>query len=195
MIDHPYNDLSTIIIDNSPVEFAIISPDSWNRGVIVKSENAGLDLIGAFSIRAKDSIKLVEKLRKNRNKVQYNRVKSSYSGGISFLDERKGEFWFVWKGFASEEELQIIQNELENRLPDILLALEHREKKHIEWSISSIATLCAALTSMKKEKIKRTKIMIVATIVYAVVIAFLFADGTPSFFNKEAQSIQMPKSN
>lgn len=178
--DHRNNKISTIIIENSPIEFAIIAPNSWNRGVIVKSHNAGLDLIGSPSIRASKSIRLIEKLKKNRNQMQYNRVNSDFFNEIA-LDDRKSDFWFVWKGFASKEELQIIQDEFNNRMSDILSALNNHDIKDIEWSISPIVTLCETTISLKKEKLKRTKIIIIATVIYAIIIGVvLLADKLPT---------------
>lgn len=141
------------VVANSPVEFAIIGPVGRKRGVLLKSENAGLDLLGSQSFITSDREKSIRTLFPMS--PDYHRVSAEHKVQIDEEDPRLGEFWFLWKGIASEENEKVVQDEFTRRLADIIDS--KRLAVHVEWAVAPLVTICESYTKYYTERRNRRR--------------------------------------
>jgi hypothetical protein len=145
-----------IIIKNSPIEFIIIGPDRGHDRLLIRSENAGLDLIGLV-IQSNDD--------DDNNYYNYSTNKLLFIDFIDFFlpkkqklnivstipmpdinpvaDSRKSKLSFAWKGLTSRNSRDYIRKILNLSLPDLYKAIELRDQNEIELRIASTIFVCA----------------------------------------------------
>ncbi len=191
------NDYAAINISNSPLEFVLTGPVGKHSAVLVKSNDAGLDLIGAAEI-SKEAFKLFEKKRPRRSNIVYSIMNSRDdfksilqrvdTDGLSNLpdnnDQRISNYVMVWKGYADDEELSTIEKELNLRSSELHDAIKRKSESEIEWLVSPVILICnkanEAIISRKnasKRAFYFMMIVYVALAISAVVLQVMRSSG------------------
>lgn len=140
------------IIDNSSVEFALIGPKGKHRGVLVRSSDVGLDLIGFAELSSKESRREWGKfsvLNWFSLGSRYYHTKSHYFSNIDEdqYDNRSSDYDLIWRGFASSGDVKRISDEISRRAADLHGAIKNREIDEIEWQIAPLIALCQRATT------------------------------------------------
>lgn len=146
-----------LTLKNSPVEFVLAGPSGKHRGVLVRSDNADLSLVGAAA-SASESLHL-------ESRPEISRVLLDRQPGIlavqspplqniepSNLDFRQADYSFVWRGFATEKETRRIAKELAHRAADLRDALQEQSGIEVEWHLAPIIALCDSATSAHRRQ-------------------------------------------
>lgn len=177
--------IKTILVENSPIEFVLIGPNPVAKGVIAKSKNASIDLIGASASSnfydeiyiERSTLSLVSRLFLIENTYG---VRSSMLKNITPRSKRsrRSEYEFFWRGFAQDRELEKIKIELRESATDIFLSLKEKNSSAFDWHISRIVKLC--YDANRKSKMRRAYSIftagIVAILYIVIVITYFFRD-------------------
>ena len=129
-----------IVVKNSPVEFVFTGPFAGADQVLVKSENASLDLVGAASFG---------KYRQRESsitwwlKIFYPDVRKinvtdghPFEDIVRIADARISDYFFAWSGQNTRRTCEIIDNVMSVRIHDIVMAVREGNEARIEWSLS-----------------------------------------------------------
>lgn len=137
----PYESISLI----SPIEFALVGPAGGRDRVLVRSENAGLDLIGLaaqdWSSKERSPPDLLTVFFGESR--QLNKIHSFRLPDVSpHSDPRKSGFSFAWRGFASSGGIDRVEEVLNLQLPDLHRAITDRDFQEIQWAMAPIIYSC-----------------------------------------------------
>ena len=171
MEDAPYK--STTLM-NSPIEFVLIGPLRGRDRVLLRSDGAGLDLIG-FGTSGHRSDELqsptgVFSIVFDRTKRWLNIVESGAVHDIDRVtDDRKSHLRFVWVGACSESRRKTIEHELSRCGLDLSKAIREGDLTGIEMSVAPLV-LHASLAHLRG----RARIHRMWTIVTIYVLLFAF---------------------
>jgi hypothetical protein len=168
---------NTIVID-SPIEFALIGPSKGRDKLLIKSRNAGMDLVGLARVAMDTDDKEPESesilnLLFNINSVKFVRS-IPVSDARPEFDSRKSEYIFAWKGFASSNGVNRVRKALNLNAQELRAAIASSDSEHAEWSIASLIYLCAAANDYRlrfRRVIVASLISYVALILLGLVIA------------------------
>lgn len=160
-----------VIIDRSPIEFVLVGPKGRDHGILARSKEARIDLIG-FAASERDDLELGSvstfaaidvvdmftgslKLltfatgsSQNSDRPERRRSMSAVNSAAvqsdqPEADERKQRYRFCWVGECTTEERQTIKNTFDRQLPDIRKALQRFDSETCEWALSSIILECS----------------------------------------------------
>lgn len=169
----------SIVIDNSPIEFVITGPKGKRDGILVKSKNAQLDLIGfAGNAHMKMDHKCLEisnslwKAPRTLNSAESFRLDHRNDD----WDIRKSGYHFFWSGLCSQPEREKIRDIFNRYVADMQSGIEEHDVDLIEWSLSPIVAKCF-FTHINNEKRSRIKNIVSAIAVSAslfLLIRFYF---------------------
>ena len=166
-----------IVVPNSPIEFAISGPAGGRDRILVKSENAGLDLIGlaaqpgSESHRKSSSDLLSAVLGKTR---QLNFVTSFPLDDIDRdSDSRSSKFGFAWQGYASQLGMEKVQKTLNLQLPEMHRAIRNKDLQEIEWALAPLIYRC---TEANERRLRSRRMLLVFFGLYlvAALMSFLY---------------------
>jgi hypothetical protein len=165
-----------VIVKNSPVEFVIIGPKGEHRGIIVRSEHAGADIVGAaaYSEFSKFDVFKMNKVFPFyifKGKDEYNFARSYTLSNLD-SDDRLSDYFFVWKGKATKKDIHYIEKEFSRRASDIRYAVKDNDTSRIEWNVGPIVYLCEQ-ASMSYEKKRKLNIYLLFGILILYIAAFL----------------------
>jgi len=171
------------IIVDSPVEFIILGPIYGRLQVMIKSKNAGIDLIG-FSQREQVGVKTG-----TFSELQPQVVKSDLFPqarirnylGIEDFDFRKSNYQFIWRGIKGNKFDNKISDQFNYILPDLLEGFEKNDLTIIEWSVAPIISLCVESIALQKKN-KRTFNAVI--ILYSLIILIAVIAGIISKLGK-----------
>lgn len=166
-----------IVIKNSPIDFVVIGPDRGQDRLLIRSENAGLDLIG-LAIQSNDDDNYHKYYSTNKSllinfflpfkKSNLNIVSTITMPDINpAADSRKSKLSFAWKGLTSQNGRNDIRKVLNLSLPDLYKAIELGDQNEIELRIASTIFVC----TQEIEKILwNKKITWFTTLIYIVFV-------------------------
>ncbi|NQY21463.1 MAG: hypothetical protein HRT40_09165 [Campylobacteraceae bacterium] len=171
-----FNDNKNFIIDNSPVKFAIVGATSYNREVIIRSSNAGLDLIGSPLINKKNKINIFDSALLFNSfiskELSYNIIKTKNKHLFKY-ESRETEHWFIWQGYATKEEIKEIEDEFEKRIYDIKKGSKNSYGS-LEWNLAPVITMCHNATNNRINSLKRLKFLLIgSSFIYISIIVYL----------------------
>jgi hypothetical protein len=137
----------------SPIEFAVAGPLGGQDRIVIRSERAGLDLIGLAAQGVEHPNMLWKQdLRTSSdflslmfgNTPPLNLVTSVplYDLKPEF-DNRKSSFIFVWKGYASADSIRRVEETLNLQIVDLHRAIGEGDKGEIEWALGPLIYRCA----------------------------------------------------
>jgi hypothetical protein len=158
----------------SPIEFALIGPQKSRDRVLVRSSNAGIDLIGLAG--ENDPFEdhspvwptgLFNLLWNNR---QLNIVKSVPASDVGYeADTRQSKFRFVWTGLASVSHKKAIERALNLQLADLHRALKDENVEDIELALAPVIYSCARAN----ERLLRARgLFLLVLVLYGVLLTF-----------------------
>jgi hypothetical protein len=137
-----------LIVRNSPIEFVVSGPLGGRDRVLIRSENAGLDIVALSS----------QSLEPEPRKPPYDPFLAFFGGSSRQLhvvssmsvpdfrkdsDNRKSSLNFAWVGLASELRSQRIRDTFNRSLPDIFHALDSGTSEDVEFSIAPVILVCS----------------------------------------------------
>lgn len=136
----------SIVIKNSPVEFVVSGPVGGRDRILIRSENAGLDLIGK-------AIRRGEKQRRNMASSFFTLFKPDQSlntvvsGFVSDvrpeIDDRYSMLAFTWRGRATSSGVRRVEEEFRRFYVDIHFAYMRRDEDDVESQISPLIYQCS----------------------------------------------------
>jgi hypothetical protein len=139
---------AAIIIDNSPIEFVLVGPRGEGTGLLLRTRNAGLDLVGACLDRSRDK-RLnylswwADHLLGSRYTRTISTVWSNPTSITSLVDDKRlGSFTFSWLGMTEPIERKKIQEQFNNRITDLQNAIAQSDQERIEWFLGPIVAIC-----------------------------------------------------
>lgn len=141
---------SFIVIENSPIECLVIGPVNGRDRVIIRSTNAGLDLLGlaidspvkdVYSAVESSPVKILMGLSRKLNIVETYPVDDLNP----LSDFRQSKMKFAWVGECSTIQLEMIQRSFERAQYDLKQAFisDDADKELVEWSIAPVVLQCS----------------------------------------------------
>lgn len=167
--------INPIVINNSPIEFLIIGSLNGRDRVIVKSNNAGLDLLGV-SVKYPNDFSYIDmplsSLTLGRSR-QLNVISSHPIADFNpKSDKRQSEMKFAWVGNCTSFRKKEIQALFEQSLSDLRYAFIDLDETSIEWSIAPLIFQC---TKENERHLRMRRFFYMTLAIYG--IAGLFAFG------------------
>jgi hypothetical protein len=130
-----------VVLENSPVEFVLVGPLGGRDRILVRSEKAGLDLIGLAAEPAlgmertsPESWPFMFSLSRQLNIVTSYPLDDIDPGS----DSRKSKYSFAWKGYPSSLGVHQIREALNGSLPELREAIKARDAQAIEWALAPV---------------------------------------------------------
>lgn len=169
---------SSLLLSNSPIEFIFTGPLGGRDHILVKSANAGLDLIGLAAqpgvdpreSTSSDVLALI--FGKTR---QLNIVSSIKSPDLRpEADARESRFSFAWVGYASRLGVRHVEESLNLQLPDIYEAIRDRRAmppivpsdqkiQDIEWALGPVIYRC---TEANERRLRSRRLVWATSAIY-----------------------------
>jgi hypothetical protein len=186
---------SLTIID-SPIEFVVIGAKGKRNGVLVRSQNVQLDLIGVAAgggenIRSRliyerllhitlITILLIDGVSSRT----INYVESSSSDYVSGdRDKRQSEYRFYWVGSCPRSRRKVIDATFNRYITDVLSGIEEGDVEQVEWSISP--TILECLNAQAHYiRIRQQYLFIVAIYALIILIAVVTSLARQILFSK-----------
>jgi len=137
------------VLSNSPVEFVLVGPRGRHRGILLRSHNAGLDLVGAAADPFKNEPGPIFQraalgiLALGEAEVLAVRSHSFKNQTPLSEDTRASGYAFLWKGLANARQVGEIEAELSKRVSDLHQGILAADIDELEWHVAPIVTLCA----------------------------------------------------
>lgn len=184
--------LFPMIIENSPVEFAILGPSTRHRGVLVKSNRASFDLIGydnPYSDTFHDDNKFADVVgaifgsvtRSIFNKTKVNVVRAQ-TASINELSERKSYVSFVWYGMCEIKDFKQFQESFYKSSADLNMAISAGDKSEVEYIVSGLALTCSVMDRRARQA-KHFAAAAICIIYLAVIILSITLYGAVRHFD------------
>lgn len=141
-----------IIIENSPIDFALIGSRRDYLSILVQNDKLGIDFIGEYITRYENKEKTESNSWKSFFKLfrisTYLKVHCIKSYGIDNLlnenDERSINYIFCWRGFSSKKDIYHINKLLDLHIQNIQISILHNDKERLIWNISPIIYKCVS---------------------------------------------------
>ena len=142
--------------------------------VLVKSENAALDLVGAASFKKYDER---EKSGTWWLKIFYPEMRKinvtdghPFEDIVSTADTRISNYFFAWSGQTTERTQNIVDQLISVRIHDIVAGVREDNQARLEWSLSAPVRVISEEIESNKNR-RRTFRLIV--IMYVAILAVL----------------------
>lgn len=136
-----------VVIKNSPVEFAVSGPMRGRDRILVRSENAGLDLIGkamhfdGYKDDVKPSTVLSQVLGAP---TRLNSVVGGYVSDVgSDIDDRNSRVTFTWRGHATSRSAAEVHKAFFIFYKEIYAAYYYGDEDDVELQISPLIYQCS----------------------------------------------------
>lgn len=184
-----------IILENSPVEFALIGPLRAHRGVYARSVGSTLDLIGldseGFGFEG-DEVSRRLGARSGRAILPDLFPYSTQSASLETYtvraiakrkvvteqgpDERYSEMSFSWRGLATPADIDLITRRFQYMANDITSAVRRSRTEEFQWHIAPLILLCQKCTEKRLTYVSsRRNVFWLALVSYVIVAAVLLA--------------------
>lgn len=163
-----------LIVGRSPIEFVLVGPKGRDHGIVARSKEAQIDLIGfaaserveldmsgssltsqvfsrtiplfPFSVRTSHRVPTEPRAM---NAVTSDPVESNDPEA----DPRKQRYRFCWVGECTSAEREEIQRVFDRQLPDIREAIRKLDGEAAEWALSPIILECTVgITNWEKKR-------------------------------------------
>ncbi|MBC3911397.1 hypothetical protein [Undibacterium umbellatum] len=153
-----------VIIKNSPIDFVLTGPFGGRDRVMIRTENAGIDLIASCS----QSVDRVQKRFTSDpilavfggRKRQLNVVSSMPVPDIRRdVDERESRLNFAWVGLASTMQIEKINYLFIQNTPDIFYAIKGRDEEDVEFNIAPIVLACSEMNEIRRRNGRMLRVL------------------------------------
>jgi hypothetical protein len=170
----PNQQESIVVIESSPIAFAIVGPSGRHRAVLVRSALPCLDLIGLSrespeQARPRDTFinRLLGTLSE-QGAIQSAPVPANFmyrSDDItSQTDERSSKLTFSWRGFNDYAGMESLTDTFTQMTPDLVAVLKKGYKQDIEWQVAPLILRCIAMNNRVKRRMILTRVASLAVI-------------------------------
>jgi hypothetical protein len=157
----------SLTISNSPIEFALIGPKGKRNGVLVRSKNLQIDLIG-FAITGEEKRRSVS-TRLSRGVLlssffplrEMNCIESQAHDIGSDWDKRESEYRLCWVGACSSLSRREIRATFNRYMTDLLSGIEQEDLEKVEWSLAPTILGCSDAHMVIKRR-RQSYLLIVA---------------------------------
>ncbi|WP_138481512.1 hypothetical protein [Dyadobacter bucti] len=138
----------SIVVNNSPVKFAIVGPNRSRDMVWVKSDDAGLDLLAT----AMENKSAVDRSVSVFNfyfllglMSQFNLVTEfgAMTIGLGDYDDRQSTLRFVWEGFCTDKEKAKVNEIFSRLIYDIRESVMSGSISDLELSLAILVSKCS----------------------------------------------------
>ncbi len=169
---------STITVRNSPIEFIVTGLKGEYNSVLVRTESAGLDLIGSRSLVSSQEPKTewfpysLTSIFGGDDELRISSV-DSYIMSRSDSD-RGGHLTFSWKGMSSSRDQRLVHDEFNRSAADLQIALDSGDQDRVEWAISPVVYLCGRLTKKHRLSRNRVRLLFLAVLLLYAVIFVIY---------------------
>jgi hypothetical protein len=179
--------IEVLTIRNSPVEFLVAGPRGSHNGVLIKSEDLKIDLIG-YAARERGYKKYSARIPSfvfSQSRRMYS-VKSSSLRMLDYdidmirsHDERESVYKFCWIGECSRSDQIAIEEIFNLYIEDVLKGLEDADYDLVEWSIAPVVLRCSQ-AKLRRQRFRNLKfalagIYTIAALVYLFIAATRFS--------------------
>lgn len=168
----------------SPVEFVLVGPLEGRDRVLLRSPEAGLDLIGLaaenprsmwhskpdpFSLFFSDS-------------KQLNIVSSFPLADLDpESDARQSTFSFAWKGYSSSGALERVKDTLNLHAPDLHRGIKNQDTSEVEWALAPVIYQCI---QVNERRLRLRRMLWLVLVLYAGVAMLAAIGGLLSQLDK-----------
>lgn len=167
------------VLIRSPIEFVVAGPAGGRDRVLVRSRNAGLDLIGLVA-RGAELYRFPKRTyRRSSSDIlslifggsrPLNVVSSFSSPDVSpEFDSRHSVFSFAWNGYASVRGTETVAEMLNLQLPDLYRAISEGDVREIEWALGPIIQRCAEIN---ENRLRIRRVLVASGSLYITVGIF-----------------------
>jgi len=183
-----------LAIRNSPVEFLVAGPRGSRNGILIRSDDLKLDLIG-FAARERGHNKYSEDIpllfyaffpfvysqprRKNSVKSSSLRMVDYDRNLIRGHDERESEYKFCWIGECSPSDKFAIEKVFNLYIEDVLKGLEDADNDLVEWSIAPVVLRCSQ-AKLRLQKFRNLSLAFIG--IYSIAVLVYLFMATSRFF-------------
>ncbi|BAY46254.1 hypothetical protein SAMD00079811_38620 [Scytonema sp. HK-05] len=168
----------SLIINNSPIEFAVIGPKGKPNGILVRSDNLKIDVIGLAALGSENSNSYSNS---SRDLLFGNlffcprKIWSVASVPLDQIDrnwdERKSEYRFYWVGLCSRLDKESVRKTFNRQITDLFFGIEQNDIEQVEWSIAPVVLVCSEIHI---RLVKRQLRFITLLIMYAFIVVLSF---------------------
>lgn len=160
-----------IVIKGSPVELVVVGTKGDLNGVLVRTENTQLDLVGfALSDSKLDGDDFETRYSRFTNR-EMNAVESYPLDQIPELREnRKSGYKLCWVGYCSHDQRTRIEKVFNRHIADIKVGIDNGEPEIIETGLAPVIYHCQMVHLQYKEKLKNSKFRQYALYIFVLVL-------------------------
>jgi hypothetical protein len=169
-----------IVLRKSPIELIIVGAKGKRNGVLVRTEDAQIDLIG-FAIDDVEKLKnnssssflflLAPKSERKMNSVDSYPIAHSNDQ----KEQRKSDLRLSWVGLCSNKDREEISSVFQKYAADLQSGLEDNNIEQVELSLSPIIYHCQVANQRVRRQRQSAKLIIGLYILLALVMFVLFA--------------------
>ena len=160
-----------VVVRHSPIEFVVSGPFGGRDRVLVRTENAGLDLVALSAQiqelggrRRRQSDLFFGLLGAGR---QVQAVSSMpIPDFVPEVDSRRSRLSFAWAGLSSHMGMERVKEALNAGLPDIHAALNSGGADEIEYAVAPIVLTCS---EMHEGRLRSARFMRIILVAYAII--------------------------
>ena len=184
------NSRSALIITNSPIEFVLLGPFYGRDRVLIKSENAGPDLIGQALIESateEESSSIYSRISNPFKKPKTHIVKSMQAYDVGTISNRKDNLFFkedrdsrtssfiyAWRGHTTKRSLKEIEKVFQLYLYDIIEGISDNDNAGAEQNIAPLIYLCHKANESEKKSKKSMSIFMVFYIFMLTILSLSY---------------------
>jgi hypothetical protein len=174
------------IINNSPIEFIVVGPDDGRDKVLLRSNHAGLDLVGLAAQASKrhaftpssSILSLFTGTPRQLNVVESHPVEDFHHQ----TDSRYSTMRFAWVGDCSSLTKERIEDAFKRSVPDLQRAIQKSTISDIEWSLGAVILECS---EAGEKRLRSRRFFYMTLVMYGIAgllsIAYLIARNLLKF--------------
>ena len=155
-----------IVIKNSPIEFVVSGPMEGRDRIIIRTENAALDLVGKaihsehYKHETRPGFPL--SLLPGRS-AQLNTVTGGYvPDARSDIDDRDSMLTFTWRGHVTRDGVRDVNSAFRMHYIDIYMSYYHGDEQDVEIQISPLIYQCSLANDKAIRSRRMMKFFLVA---------------------------------
>jgi hypothetical protein len=136
----------SVVVKNSPVEFVVSGPMGGRDRILIRSENAGMDLVGK-AVHSNYS----QGVRRSSNfsllfggAAGLHTVQSGYVADFrSDIDDRESTLALTWRGHATNKGVEAVNDTFLKHYRDIYSAYYYGDEDDVELQVAPLIYQCA----------------------------------------------------
>jgi hypothetical protein len=159
------------VFKNSPVEFILIGPRGGRDEILIRSDNAGLDIVGLaveqgidrdFEVVPISMMSLILGGDRQMNIVESRKVHDLEPDS----DDRVSSYQFAWVGLCSSMDREKVKDVFHSSIADLRSAIQKGSRSQVEMAISRIVLKCS---SARERRLRSRRFIWVSFLICAAV--------------------------